>query len=232
MNNLLDMLTTLIFPTRCLCCGKVTSSAENPCKRCVDGFVWLENTKCVKCSSPLNECACDEKSAISTVYAPYHYTKSAKPAIMRLKKKYDANAALFFSSKMAELVLKHKDEIMYIIPVPISAESRRAGRKNQALLLADNISKILGIPVLDNLIIKENSALPQHSLNRDDRFRNAKSAYRIIGEIPKNSTLLLVDDIFTTGATAMSIASLLKEAGCEKVIAVVAARAYSSDKVK
>jgi len=117
-----------------------------------------------------------------------------------------------------------------VVPVPMSPEKERERGYNSALLLANEISKSIGIPV-KFLLKKTRSTVAQRLLTREKRLQNQKGAYEVslAGPLVK---VLLVDDVFTTGATLEECAKVLKKAGAQWVGAVVLGRTprYGSDR--
>jgi ComF family protein len=117
-----------------------------------------------------------------------------------------------------------------VVPVPMSPEKERERGYNSALLLADELSEFIGIPV-KLLLKKTRPTVAQRLLTREKRLQNQKGAYEtsLKGPLAK---VLLVDDVFTTGATLEECAKVLKKAGVQWVGAVVWGRTprYGSDR--
>ena len=105
-------------------------------------------------------------------------------------------------------------------PVPLSPERERERGFNPAQLLSRHLSTLKGLPVKE-LLRKIKSIPPQMSLTREERLRNPEGAYEIISSIPMPLGVVLVDDVFTTGATLEECAKVLKRSGAQSVFAVV-----------
>jgi ComF family protein len=122
------------------------------------------------------------------------------------------------------------DGIEIIIPVPMSPEKERERGYNPAFLMGTEISNTLGIPVKP-ILRKIRSTVAQRLLARDERLKNQRGAFQVAGNKPF-SKVLLVDDVFTTGATLEECAKVLKKAGAQWVGAVVWGRTprYGSDR--
>jgi ComF family protein len=110
-----------------------------------------------------------------------------------------------------------------LVPVPQSPERERERGYNPAELLAVEISMMTGIPV-QRFLRKEKSTRPQMSLRREERLRNPSGAYVISGSFRSLIHVVLVDDVFTTGATLEECAGVLKKSGISRVDAVVFGR--------
>lgn len=144
---------------------------------------------------------------------------SVSKAIYQFKYKNKRNYGKIFAREMAE---KYKGQIkrwgiQEIVPVPIHKKRRRKRGYNQAEILADEIGKIVKIPVNKNAIARVRNTAPQKNLDHAKRAENLKGAFQISTEFKPQKTVLLIDDIYTTGSTIHRIAQLLKENGVEKV---------------
>jgi ComF family protein len=110
-----------------------------------------------------------------------------------------------------------------IVPVPLHARRLRERGFNQAALLAGTLAPRLGVPVLD-LLRRTRPTVPQAGLERDRRLANLKGAFEFRKGFAKTGSLLLVDDVATTGATLDACAEVLIGAGASRVFAVTVAR--------
>jgi len=124
-----------------------------------------------------------------------------------------------------------KDETLWwevdaIIPVPLHPKRERARGYNHAQIIANKLSKLAGIDMLDKQLVKVKNVPPQMSLAVADRFKSVKGAF-VVGneEGIKGKVLLLVDDVYTTGATVCECTSILMGAGARDVKALTVAQA-------
>ena len=106
-----------------------------------------------------------------------------------------------------------------IIPVPMHKTKKAKRGYNQTELIAKYISKnIKKIQCVDNVLIKVKNTLPQSSLNKKDRFKNIKNAYKIQNkETINNKKILVFDDIYTTGNTVRECSKILKQNGAKEI---------------
>ena len=105
-----------------------------------------------------------------------------------------------------------------IIPVPISKKRNKERGYNQSLLIAREIAKNENVKLRNNVILKVKNNNTQSKLNKEERAENVKNVYKITNNkeiIDKN--ILLIDDIFTTGATLNECSKMLKQASAKKV---------------
>lgn len=104
-----------------------------------------------------------------------------------------------------------------MIPVPLHPSKRRSRGFNQAELLAKELSVRTGIPVETNAVVRVKKTRPQKRLDHQERQRNLQGAFGVTKTWKTKNTILLVDDIYTTGNTIHRLAKVLKKAGVQKV---------------
>ena len=104
-----------------------------------------------------------------------------------------------------------------MIPVPLHSTKRRSRGFNQAELLAKELGKRTGIPVETEAVVRAKKTRPQKQLGYREREDNLKGAFGVRGTWRAPETVLLIDDIYTTGNTVHRIAKVLKKAGVQKV---------------
>lgn len=108
-------------------------------------------------------------------------------------------------------------EVEEIIPVPLHPSRMRARGFNQACLLAERLSCELRIPVGKHVVYRIRNTKPQKQLNDQERGKNLKQAFGVSRQWKAPRSVLLVDDIYTTGSTIDRISKVLKKAGVQKV---------------
>jgi ComF family protein len=112
-----------------------------------------------------------------------------------------------------------------IVPIPLHVRRLRSRGFNQAQLLAHQLGAALGIGVNDLVLWRERNTKPQVDLSPIDRKKNVQKAFEAKPGSVKGINILLIDDVFTTGATMNSAADALLEAGAKSVSAYCLARA-------
>jgi ComF family protein len=110
-----------------------------------------------------------------------------------------------------------------IVPVPLHRNRLRQRGYNQALLLGREMARRSGVPVEPRILVRIKDALPQIELTGDRREENVKGVFSLRGD-PDDKTFLLVDDVYTTGATVQECAKILIEGGATKVDILTIAR--------
>ena len=142
--------------------------------------------------------------------------------------KYRRNMA--FGAVLSQLMIEtlereygEKPPLEAIVPVPLHPARQFRRVFNQADVLARDVGRALGIPVIANCLWRTRRTPPQAGLSASNRRRNLRGAFVCRRSPPRQ--LALVDDVLTTGATVSECARVLKRAGTEKVYVWVAARA-------
>lgn len=216
----------LLFPERCVCCDEIADQpGKGVCRECHNKIVYIKEPFCMKCGKPLKEdegeyCTGCQRTAHSYIQgtALYDYGSMAD-SIYRFKYKGRQEYAGFYGRELYEkrgrwLAALRPDAL---VPVPIHSSRKRMRGYNQAELIARALSKRSGVPVNTKLIIRVKKTIPQKNLNETERQNNLKRAFKIQQNDVKLSTIVIIDDICTTGSTVNAMTEVLKNAGIEKV---------------
>lgn len=226
-----ERLKQLLFPLRCPVCDRiVVPYGEKICPECLPKLRILVQPYCMKCGKKLQKegelCKdCAEKGhAFTRGRALYEY-ESVAASIYRLKYGGRQEYADFFGG---ELAYYFEDFIRRAAPdaiIPIPLHRKRMCRRgyNQALLLARGMGRKLGIPVMEKVLIRVKNTVPLKLLNPKERQNNLKKAFIIKKNDVKLKTVILVDDIYTTGSTIDEATRTLMACGVEHVYFVALA---------
>jgi ComF family protein len=198
------------------------------CRNCWSGIKRYEGASCRICSEPFTSDAGDicgrclmERPPFAGVITYGLYSDTLKEAINLLKFSSVKRLAKPLGMLIAKLDIPQVD---MIVPVPLSIKRLRQRGFNQTLLIGRVVSKTLDIPLSSELLYKKKETLPQAVLSASDRARNLKNAFATRSRL-KGETVLLVDDVMTTGATARECSKTLLKAGAGKVFVATVARA-------
>ena len=212
-------LLKLLFPPKCMLCGKPLGEAEEICTECRSRI--LLNTAPPR----IDKGAFFDKAA-----AGLWYEKDVRHAIHGLKYREKQSYARPLARVMA-YAFEHKlgEEIDLISFVPTNPSTLRKRGYNQAELLAQELAKLLNKPCLP-LLEKTRETRPMHGLRPEARRANVLGAYHLCCEdrLAAGKRILLCDDILTTGSTLSECARMLKMAGADKVFCLCAAAARKS----
>lgn len=219
------IIKELLFPRRCPVCDRPTPLGEHICKDCRRQLRYIESPKCLKCGKHIicnDDVYCEDCKKIKHIFekglALYEYG-SINKSMYRFKYKGRCEYADFFGKELAIRFTKYiKDwNIDGIIPVPMYEHKRKFRGYNQAHLIATSLSEYTKIPVYNNLIMRVRNTIPMKELDPKMRYINLKNAFIIKNFDVKLMRVIVVDDIYTTGATIDAISKVLRDAGVDKV---------------
>ncbi len=225
------------FPVTCSGCG-VTLPPEDRfrvCSACVESIPLMAGLVCVHCGVPLPDggascfnCRARPPRHITAIRSCVAYEGLSRDLLKRFKYGNRDFLDRFLGRLLtAGYEIHHKllRECDAIVPVPLHPLRRLFRGYNQAELLARVLSAHLGKPVIAHALRRTAYSRPQFHLNREERYENLKNVFSSNKHIDlKNRTILLVDDICTTGATLSYCAAALRRAGAEKVFGLTVAR--------
>ncbi len=226
--SILEATGKLVFPPKCIFCSKLLGPEVQMemCKECfnripfiVDYGAFIE--KFLYDTDTLSTwfdgvfCICEYKGIIKQSIMRYKYFGKAH---------YYRTFAMIIADKLKEMI--NISEFDIIISVPLHKQRERKRGYNQSLLISKEISKIMGIPDKSSLLIRHRYTDTQSLLHKNERYLNVKNSFRVTNENEiSGKSILLVDDVLTTGYTINECSRMLKESGAEKVYAVVIAAA-------
>ncbi len=224
----------LFFPARCAGCG-VTGTQW--CAACQDRIQFLDEPGCLRCGGPLQTAECDRclrfPAAFDRVRSVALYQSPLSDAIIQLK--YDARGG--FGDRLAFHLIAFLQQVGWqidrILPVPLGEHRLRERGYNQADLLARPLSRYYSIRYLPQALQRTKETASQVGLSAGARQQNVSGAFQANEKLIAGCNVLLVDDVFTTGATLNACARALREGGAGKVYGLTLARALDpSDHVE
>ena len=219
----------ILFPPRCSVCDRVLPfGRRGACPECLKRLPWITEPRCFCCGKTVEreeaeycgDCA-RKKHLFRRAFPLLQYVPPVSDALTALKYHGRAEYAEFYGGLLAEHFheeLKALDADC-LVPVPVHPHRLRKRGYNQAGLIARAMSKKLGIPGREDLLLRAEDTVAQKKLSREERALNLRAAFQAGGETPP-PTVLLVDDILTTGATADACADVLLRAGAKHIYLV------------
>lgn len=242
MIKLFEFLSEILYPQniKCVFCGKDLPKKvpTNTCPDCLENLPFAQQTKtCLKCGDKVLSLAefcdiCQSKNRhFDQARAPFFYEEPISFAIKKFK--YENAKYLFkpLATYMANTYYQSEFNPDFIVFVPMFEKKERQRGYNQSFLLAKNLSDIVGVQVLQNYLIKIKKTKKQVELAFEDRTKNLKDAFKVTDKAKiKDKTILLIDDVLTSGATADECAKVLKKAGAKKVLVLTLARTHINNK--
>ena len=227
-NRFARLVLDMIFPPRCPVCHEVTEIGGGICDDCAERIYHglREQERCCVCGKPLDSCVCEGDMVFERCVSAFCYDEETSPMVIELKNHRSPDITIKIAQMMrkalreAGITAKHID---CITEIPMSEERIAKGRVNFSRELALALSDMLIIEHREPPFVQNESYLPQHSLNINERAQNANNGYSAKEDGKIDGTVLLIDDIVTTGATLKRCSKLLIECGAEKVICLTAA---------
>ena len=222
----------LLFPPRCPLCGAPTDTAGGLCPDCFAALDFLNPPFCPSCGRPvaregMPKCpACVEAEPFAfTARAAVAYTDFSKKLPLSLKYGRDTRAGLLMARLMRGAGADVLNGADALLPVPLHRWRLISRRFNQAVFLAREISRETGVPT-DAFALKRTRHTPkQGHFSKEKRFENVKSAFAVTAPARvAGKTVVLIDDVMTTGATLSACADALLSAGARQVRALTFAR--------
>lgn len=225
----------VLFPPLCFACEKNLAPEEkehNVCAACLASIALFDMLFCSVCGMrlPGNAKFCHPAAPYMLGSATSYRNEAVQKLIWRLKYEKLKTAA----APLAELLRRYLNALDFsfvdftVVPVPLHPERLEKRGFNQAELLATAIAKTLDIPLVVN-VLRRVKATPAQAKMRDrkERAENLSGAFDIAAgnKTLRGKNIVLVDDVFTTGATIGEAVKTLKSAGVKRIIALTVARA-------
>jgi competence protein ComFC len=214
-------LVDLFYPQRCVGCEKRASDLL--CRTCFEALPEIWRPVCARCGLPtaFETLVCEECKGVDLGFegarAPLRYEGVGKEIVHVLKYQGYAKVVDRLAAPLMVSALDVDRRFDAVVPVPLHRSRLRRRGFNQAELLARGVAKKINAPVSDTLQVVRRTR-DQVELSASERRENVAGAFsaraRVCGRI------LLVDDVFTTGATMNSCAEVLMRAGAENVFAL------------
>ena len=242
---ILHALINLCFPPACLLCH-ARLAPTNPacalagdtpavCESCAASMPRSGRPVCSRCGVTLpgafdavascTDCR-DRPPAFERARAPWQYTGRTQDAIRQFKYHRRWRLGGWLATEMAWLAGSSFpiDEIALVLPVPLHWVKRRLKGFDPTESLATSIAQRLHIPQTSSALRRTRWTTTQTRLSVAARFRNVRRAFRAETRLVRERSVLLIDDVLTSGATAHACALALKEAGARRVFVLTAAR--------
>lgn len=216
----------LLFPLRCVNCGIEGSLI---CSSCSQALPKMEPPVCQRCGISLGEggicSACiGHPLTIDDIRSPFLFEGTIRRAIHQLKYRHLKAIAIPLGQLMAEFFHSRQLPGDVLIPVPLHPKRLRERGYNQASLLAIEIGKLTGIPVVEGKLLRLRDTVYQaRTTSAAERRNNVRDAFGCPQRL-RGDNILLIDDVCTTGATLDACATALKAAGAGSIRGLTAAR--------
>ena len=226
------------YPDACQLCGEARATRADGyvCAGCRAEARFIMPPFCERCGRPF-------EGAITTAFEcgncremELHFCSArsavvARDKILEVIHRYKYNGALWFEPFLADLLIcRAKAELAlgqwnWLVPIPLHPAKERQREFNQAERLARRLSAATQVPVNHRLLRRVVATRTQTKLNREERLANVRNAFALQpGASLNGERVVLLDDVFTTGATASACARVLRVAGAGDVCVWTVAR--------
>jgi ComF family protein len=211
------------LPPRCSACGVIVGEAHSFCTDCWREVEFLGAGGCSTCGLPLQASEADNCGAclarpprIARTRAAVAYDDISRGLALRLKYGRKVAIAKTMARFMAPLVDGGEERLL--VPVPLHRSRLWWRGFNQSTLVAAELSKRLGIPAAPLLLSRHRRTPPLKGMSALQRRKAVAGAFSVRDAAPvKGKTVILVDDVLTTGSTADACARALKRAGAARI---------------
>ena len=212
----------LIFPPKCIFCSKILSpqTKTNICNECYGEIPFISDSLAKAIKLDLYPAFCDE------ILCTCDYTGIISEAIKRFKfndkPSYHSALGKILAEKLKRMT--NYDQFDIIVSVPLSKKRFRERGYNQSQLLAASLSRATGIPDGSSLLSRIRDTGTQSLLSKNERYVNVNNAFKVKKpELIAGKSVILVDDVLTTGNTVNECCRVLKEAGAFYIMVAVIA---------
>lgn len=214
-----------LYPRKCICCGRAVNESSRLCPYCASHFERINPEKrCIRCGKEKRNCECGARTHyFESIIAPFYNSGLARYTLYTYKLSPKPHYAEYFAAEMAHSVKLEYSDIQFdaICYVPTSYRSKMKRGFDQAKELAEQLGRILNLPVLHGLLRRYPGGSGQHGLSLEQRDNAAKKRYYCSGRADAKK-LLLVDDIATTCSTLDACTHRLLRAGAYEVHCITA----------
>lgn len=221
INGFFGVLFNLLYPQDCLLCSnRINDLKVSPiCGDCIDKIKINPDASRIEGRT--------ENFAFDCAFYATVYEEAVKKCICLFKYEGKTQMANPLGKLICDFAVRNigAENIDMIVPVPLHPVKLRERQFNQSELLAAHLARKMNKSVVKDKVKRIKYTAPQTELNRDQRLRNVRGAFLVRKNADfREKTVLLVDDVLTTGATLHECAKALKDAGAKKVVALALAR--------
>lgn len=216
-------ILNLIYPNKCIFCKSILDfysleKKEFTCNNCKKKLEYIRGVINIQKAS---------NKHFDYFICAYSYEKIIRKLLLDFKFYNKKHLCYFLASDLSKILGEfHLEKVDYISYVPISFYRYINRGYNQSELIAKCISRSLGVPLLKYCLVKIKNNKAQSTLNISKRKSNVNGVYKVLfKKAIKGKSIILVDDIYTTGSTVNECSRILKDAGAKSIIVATVARA-------
>ena len=210
----------LLYPVRCPVCHEILKGKNGICPDCRKRLHYIKEPKCKKCGKQIEKAEqeyCRDCTRFGHSFdrgaAVFAYDDIMRRSISMFKYHNRREYAKVYAVEMyrhcRHFLKQAAPEV--ILPVPVHPLKKRERGFNQAELVAKELGKLMNIPVDTKYLFRKEKTTPQKELTRQQRKANLRQAFDVQKKGKYYQRVLLIDDIYTTGATIDGISEILRE---------------------
>lgn len=226
-----ELIKEALFPRCCPVCGEIVlPKGSLICPDCLKALSFVRPPVCKKCGKELHneqqeyclDCS-RHKRSFDYGIALLNYDEAARRSMAKIKYKNKREYLDFYAEavwkRYGKQLLRMNPDVL--VPVPVHPARKRRRGFNQAEILAGLIAGKMGLPMDPDLLIRNKKTRPQKQLSPAERLKNLREAFGPGKAAAHYETVLLVDDIYTTGSTVEACSRVLKGMGVKRIYFVV-----------
>ena len=220
------MVVDLLFPQWCVGCGKQGTFI---CPDCLRSLPRIEPPLCPRCGRPqfsgiLCPACVRWQAKIDGIRAPFQFSGVIRQAICQLKYQNLRALAPTLARLLQDYLVINPLPREILVPVPLHRKRVKERGYNQSGMLAKELGKLIGLPVIDDCLIRQQHTLPQARTSTvNERQSNVAHAFTCRDQRLRGKQILLIDDVYTSGATLDACATALKATGAASAWGLVVA---------
>lgn len=249
IESFFGVVLDLILPPKCLKCAVRVDTAHNICPDCWKELTFITDSKCFVCGFPFgiettmgndifqeNLCGVCQKvgRSFDKAVSALRYDDESRNMIIAFKHQDRTEYATYFTKLLKQAGKELFNNIDIVIPVPLHKKRLITRRFNQSALLSYMLARDLCLEHKPELLIRTKDTPPQQG-NSNKRSINVKGAFKINPKdlsFVKGKNILLIDDVYTTGATAENCSKALKKGGAKAVYVLTIFRTAQLQNIK
>ena len=234
----LDAGLALLYPEVCQLCRAERASARDGFvgRKCWSHVRFIRPPFCARCGLPFpgditTSFECTNCRELELHFSSARSAVVAKSVVLDAIHRFKYSRGLWFENFLADLLLREAAPVLraepwdFLVPVPLHPLKQREREFNQAARLAMHLARATKIPLNENLLRRSHPTATQTLLTREQRAANMHRAFAVRSRAGlRGRRLVLVDDVFTTGATTNACARALRDAGAAEVCVWTVAR--------
>ena len=220
MKSIFEAFKRALSPQRCAYCGRVISAQKLMCAECEKILPRIKKETCRKCGREKEFCFCNGENYHSGTVAPFYFEGVVRKGMHAYKFRKSPQNYEAYAEETAKAVKGKFGEIKFdfILPVPMTKKSVSKRGYNQVELLADKIGELISVECRKDILVKLYETEAQHGLSYIYRKGNLLGVFDVSdGDAVKDKTVLLCDDISTSGETFNECAKMLWLYGAKEI---------------